>query len=99
MRLLAAWFAVALAAWIAGGLALVWAARDLALGDPLAPAPLLAVHLVALGALPFAVAGASFHLLPVMLRNNVPSTRVLWLALVLLLGGPAVAAGLERWSP
>jgi hypothetical protein len=99
MRLLAAWFAVALAAWIAGGVALVRAAGDLALGDPLAAAPLLAVHLVALGALPFAVAGASFHLLPVMLRNNLPSVRALWLALALLLGGPAVATGLERWSP
>lgn len=99
MRLLAAWFAVALAAWIAGGVALAWGARDLALGDPLAPVPVLAVHLVALGALPFAVAGASFHLLPVMLRNDLPSIRALRLALPLLLGGPLVAAGLERWSP
>ena len=97
--LLAAWFGVALAAWIAGGVALVVAAPDLAAGSPLAPAPLLAVHLIALGALPFAVAGASFHLLPVMLRNDLPSARALWAALVLLLGGPAVAAGLERWSP
>ncbi|HVW90399.1 MAG TPA: hypothetical protein VHC01_13125, partial [Gaiellaceae bacterium] len=99
LRLLAAWFAVALAAWIAGGVALAWGARDLALGNPLAPVPVLAVHLVALGALPFAVAGASFHLLPVMLRNDLPSIRALWLALPLLLGGPLVAAGLERWSP
>jgi hypothetical protein len=99
LNLLAAWFAVALGAWIAGGAALVWAARDLALGNPLAPGAVLAVHLVALGALPFAVAGASFHLLPVMLRNDLPSVGALWVALTLLLGGPAVAAGLERWSP
>lgn len=99
MHLLAAWFAVALAAWIAGGVALVWAARGLALGNPFAPAPVLAVHLVALGALPFAVAGAAFHLLPVMLRNDLPSVRALWVALPLLLGGPLVSAGLERWSP
>jgi hypothetical protein len=98
MRLLAAWFAVALAAWVAGGIALVASARDLALGNPLDPVAVLAVHLVALGALPFAVAGASFHLLPVMLRNDLPSIRALWAALPLLLGGPLVAAGLERWS-
>ena len=97
--LLAVWFAVALVAWVAGGIALVLAAPDLAAGAALAPAPLLAVHLVALGALPFAVAGASFHLLPVMLRNDLLSVRALWLAPVLLLGGPAIAAGLERWSP
>lgn len=97
--LLAAYFAVATMAWVAGGIALVLAAPDLAAGSPLAPAPLLAVHLVTLGALPFAVAGASFHLLPVMLRNDLLSRRALWVALALLLGGPAVAAGLERWSP
>jgi hypothetical protein len=54
------------------------------------------VHLVALGALPFAVAGASFHLLPVMLRNDLPSQRALWVALPLLVGGVLVASGLGR---
>lgn len=98
-QLLAAYLGVALAAWLAAGIALVLGARGLALGNPLAPVPVLAVHLVALGALPFAVAGASFHLLPVMLRHDLPSARALWAALPLLLGGPLVAAGLERWSP
>ena len=98
LRLLTAWFAVALTAWAAGCIALVAAARDLALGNPFAPGPVLAVHLVALGALPFAVAGASFHLLPVMLRTALPSIRALWAARPLRLGGPLVAVGLERWS-
>ncbi|HET8527808.1 MAG TPA: hypothetical protein VFL60_02770 [Gaiellaceae bacterium] len=97
--LLAAWFAVALAAWIAAAAVLVGGADDLGAGIFLAPDVVLAVHLVALGALPFAVAGASFHLLPVMLRNDLPSQRALWVALVLLLGGFAVAAGLEHWRP
>jgi hypothetical protein len=96
--LLAAWFGVALAAWLAAGAAAVAAAGDLATGSFLAPDVVLAVHLVALGALPFAVAGASFHLLPVLLRNDLPSQRALWVALALLLGGFAVAVGLERWE-
>jgi hypothetical protein len=33
------------------------------------------VHLVALGLLPFAVTAVSFHLLPVMLRNDVRLSR------------------------
>jgi hypothetical protein len=52
------------------------------------------VHLVALGALPLAVSGASFHLLPVMLRNDLPSQRLLWVALPLLSGGVLLAAGI-----
>jgi hypothetical protein len=51
---------------------------------------------VALGVLPFAVSGASFHLLPVMLRNELPSERALWIALPLLAGGLLVASGLGR---
>ena len=47
-----------------------------------------------LGVLPFAVSGASFHLLPVMLRNDLPSQAALWVALPLLGGGFLVAAGL-----
>ncbi len=95
-RLLAAYFAVALFGWLAATLAAAFAAGDLAAGRPLAAAPVLAVHLVALGVLPFAVSGASFHLLPVMLRNDLPSQRALWLALPLLGGGFLVASGLGR---
>jgi hypothetical protein len=94
LRLLGAWFAVALTAWIAAAVAAIFAAPDLAAARPWADAPVLATHLLALGVLPFAVAGASFHLLPVMLRNDLPSERALWAALGLLLAGPLVAVGL-----
>jgi len=94
LRLLTVYFGAALAAWVAAAAAAIAAAPDLAAGHPLEPAPVLAVHLVALGALPLAVSGASFHLLPVMLRNDLPSQRLLWLALPLLCGGPAVAGGI-----
>jgi len=94
--LLAAYFGVALAAWIAASVAAFWAAPDLAAGSPLSPAPVLAVHLLALGVLPFAVSGASFHLLPVMLRTDLPSQRALWVALPLLCGGFLVAWGVAH---
>jgi hypothetical protein len=94
--LLAAYFGIALACWLAATVVSIVAAGDLAAGQPLASAPVLAVHLVALGALPFAVSGASFHLLPVMLRNELPSHRALWIALPLLAGGLLVASGLGR---
>ena len=95
-QLLASYFAVALIGWLAATVAAAFATGDLAAGRPLAAAPVLAVHLVALGVLPFAVSGASFHLLPVMLRNDLPSQRALWLALPLLAGGFLIASGLGR---
>ena len=95
-RLLGAYFLVSLVCWLSAGVAAIVAAGDLARGDPLASAPVLAVHLIALGVLPFAVSGASFHLLPVMLRNDLPSQRALWVALPLLAGGLLVASGLGR---
>lgn len=91
--LFAAYAGVALVAWVAAGVAAVAAAPHLAAGRPLDAAPVLAVHLVALGALPFAVVAASFHLLPVMLRNDLPSRRALAAALPLLCGGFLVASG------
>lgn len=94
--LLAAYFTVALVSWLAASVAAVVAARDLATGNPLAAAPVLAVHLLTLGVLPFAVSGASLHLLPVMLRTELPSQRALWIALPLLGGGFLVASGLGR---
>jgi hypothetical protein len=93
--LLAAYLGMALVCWLAAAVAAIVAAPDLAAGRPLASAPVLAV-LVALGLLPFAVSGASFHLLPVMLRNDLPSQRALWFALLLLGGGLFVASGLGR---
>jgi hypothetical protein len=96
--MLAAFVAAALATWIGGTAVLVFAADDLARGAFYDRSVLLAVQLVAAGALPLAVVGASFHLLPVMLRNDVASVRALWAALPLLVGGVLVAVGLERWS-
>jgi hypothetical protein len=94
--LLAVYFGVALACWLAATIAAIVAAPDLAAGRPLASSSVLTGHLVTLGLLPFAVSGASFHLLPVMLRNDLPSQRALWFALLLLGGGLLVASGLGR---
>jgi hypothetical protein len=75
LGLLGAYFAVALAGLSAAAVAVLVGAGDLAARRPFAALPLLAVHLFALGFLPFAVTGASFHLLPVMLRNDVRNRR------------------------
>jgi hypothetical protein len=99
-RLLASYFAVALVGLVAAAAALVVAASDLAAGDPGASAPVLATHLFSLAFLPLAVAGGSFHLLPVMLRNGLRSERRLWLALPLLAaGGWLVAPGVAFTVP
>ena len=93
LRLLTAYFAVALAGLLAACVALVAAAPDLAAGSLLAPRVVLATHLVALGFLPFAVTAASFHLLPVLLRNDAAHPRLLVAALPLLCGGFLLAPG------
>jgi hypothetical protein len=91
--LLASYFAVALGGLLAASVALVLAAPDLAAGGLLAPRVVLATHLVALGFLPFAVTAASFHLLPVLLRNDAAHPRLLVAALPLLGGGFLLAPG------
>src|SRR5665647_3916868 len=96
---LACYVALALAGWASAAIALLLAAPDLAGGDPTAARPVLAAHLIALGLLPFAVTGASFHLLPVMLRNDVRHPRRLQLALPLLAGGFLVAPGVAFDRP
>lgn len=93
LGLLASYFAVALAGLVAASIGLVAAAPDLAAGGLLAPRVVLATHLVALGFLPFAVTAASFHLLPVLLRNSAAHPRLLVAALPLLCGGLLVAPG------
>ncbi len=93
LGLLASYLGVALVGWTAAAITLLVAAPRLAARDPLAAGPVLAAHLVALGLLPFVVTGASFHLLPVMLRNDVRHPRRLRLALPLLCGGFLVAPG------
>ena len=93
LGLLASYFALALSGWLAASVTLLVAAPDLARSSPLRAGPVLATHLVALGFLPFAVTGASFHLLPVMLRNDARHPRRLRVALPLLAGGFLVAPG------
>jgi hypothetical protein len=94
LGLLAAYMAVALAGWVATAGALVWAAPDLAAGSPLARGPVLATHLFGLGVLAFAVTGAAFHLVPVMLRNDVRHPGRLRVAPALLAGGFVLAPGI-----
>jgi hypothetical protein len=94
LSLLTVYVGVALAGWIAAAVTAVVAAPDLAAARFGASGPVLAVHLLALGVLPFAVSGASFHLLPVMLRNDLPRPRALWLAAALLCGGFLAAPGI-----
>jgi len=91
-RLLASYFGVALIGWLTASVALVIAAPNLAAGDTGARAPVLAAHLLTLVFLPLAVSGGAFHLLPVMLRNDLRSQRRLWVALPLLAVGGGLAA-------
>lgn len=99
LGLLGVLFGIALAAWTAAAAVLVAAASPLAAHEPLAWQPVLATHLVALGVLPFAVTGAAFHLLPVMLRNDVNRPRLLRVAPVPLAGAFLVAPGLALDRP
>ena len=94
LGLLATYVACAIAGWLAAAGALVAAAPDLAAGTAGSAAPVLAAHLVGLGLLAFGVAGASFHLLPVMLRNDLRSQRRLRAAVPLLAAGFALAPGI-----
>lgn len=99
LKLLGAYVGVALAGLLAAAIAALFAAADVAARQPLAPLPLLAVHFLALGFLPFAVTGASFHLLPVMLRNDVAHPRRLQAGFALLLGGFLTAPGIAYAEP
>ncbi len=99
LGLLAMFFGFALLGFAAASVVLLVAAPDLAARDGSALRPVLAVHLLALGFLPLAVTGAAFHLLPVMLRNDVAHPRSLRFALPLLLGGLLVAPGIAWAEP
>lgn len=100
LPLLASYFGVSLIGLLAAAAALVVAVPQLAGGDLGASAPVLAVHLLALGFLPLAVTGGALHLLPVMLRNPLGSERRLWLALPLLaFGAWLVAPGVAYAAP
>ena len=92
LRLLAGYFGLSLVGWLAAAAALIAAAPRLSAGDLGATEPVLTVHLLALGFLPLAVSGGSFHLLPVMLRNPLRSELRLWVALPLLAVGAWLTA-------
>lgn len=93
-RIVARYFASALLCLVAATIALARAAPELAAGRPTSPPVLLAVHLIALGFLPFAVGGGALHILPVLLRNGAPAWRAR-LALPLLWAGPVLAYGIS----
>lgn len=92
LPLVAAYFAAALACWVAATVTLVAVAPRLADAGFADDGVVLAVHLVAVGFLPLAVTGATLHVLPTLLRNDA-SWRG-WVALPLLCAGPALAAGI-----
>lgn len=79
-------------------LAFLDAADELARGALATPAVLLAAHLLALGFLPLAVAGAALHVLPVFLRVPPRASRG-WVAFGGLAAGPALAVGIARHEP
>lgn len=82
---------------VAGAVALVAAAPDLARGISYGPAQLGAVHLVALAFLTVAIAGALQQLVPVLMRRRVGGTARSAVSAVALTGGPwSLALGL--WS-
>jgi len=99
LGLFASYAAAALLGWLAAAVALFAAAPEIAHRRPLEREPVLAVHLLALGFLPLAVTAAAFHLLPVMLRNDVRHPRLVRAALPLLAGGLLVAPGIAFDQP
>ena len=94
-RLVAAYLVGALVCWLAASVALLLGADELAAGLVASPDVLLAVHLLGLGFLPLAVAGAALHVLPTFLRAS-PDARLGWAGLVLLAAGPFLAVGIAR---
>lgn len=97
-RLVAAYLVAALVCWLIAALALLRAAPDIAAGWFVTPDVLLAVHLLALGFLPLAVAGAALHVLPTLLRNTGRAYRG-WIGLAGLCAGPLLAVGIARDRP
>lgn len=87
-----------LVAYLLAALAFATAADELARGFLAAPDVLLSVHLLVLGFLPLAVAGAALHVLPVFLRAT-PRPAFARLAFALLLSGPVLAVAVARHVP
>ena len=95
VALVASYFGAALLCWLAAAVALVAAAEQLANEGLASQEVLLAVHLVGLAFLPLAVTGATFHVLPTLLRNDVSARRG-WAALPFLCAGPVLAFAIAR---
>ncbi|HKI90976.1 MAG TPA: hypothetical protein VJ986_01640 [Gaiellaceae bacterium] len=96
--LVASFLVAGLACWLLASVALLRAAPDLARGWVATPATLLAVHLLALGFLPLAVAGAALHVLPTLLRSSGDPRRC-WIGFAGLCAGPFLAVGIARHQP
>lgn len=97
-RLVTAYLGAGLVCWLLVAVALVRAASDIAQGAVVAPSVLLAVHLLGLGFLPLAVAGAALHVLPTLLRISGDARRG-WTAFGGLCAGPVLAVGVARHQP
>lgn len=97
-RLVAAYLVGSLVCWLLASLALFHASGDLARGWFASEATLLAVHLLAVGFLPLAVAGAALHVLPTLLRTSGDPRRG-WIGLAGLCAGPFLAVGIARHQP
>lgn len=97
-RLVATLLISSLVVFAMTALAFLDAADELARGALATPAVLLAAHLLALGFLPLAVAGAALHVLPIFLRVQ-PRPSVGWLAFGGLAAGPALAVAIARHEP
>lgn len=93
--LVSASIGASLVCWLLVAAALVRAAPDLANGAVAAPSVLLAVHLLGLGFLPLAVAGAALHVLPTLLRVSGNARRG-WVGFGGLCAGPVLAVGVAR---
>ena len=97
-RLVASFLVAGLVSWLLAAAAFLRAAPDLAAGRVASPEVLLAVHLLALGFLPLAVAGAALHVLPTLLRNSAGRWRGR-IGLAGLCAGPFLAVGIARHRP
>lgn len=97
-RLVACYLVGSLLCFLLAAVALERAAPDLAHGWIWTPATLLAVHMLALGFLPLAVAGGALHILPTLLRASGDARRG-WLGFAGLCGGPLLAVGVARHLP
>ena len=97
-RLVGGYLVASLVCWLIAAAALLQAAPDIAHAAFASPAMLLAVHLLALGFLPLAVTGAVLHVLPTVLRAS-SSSRLGWVGLIGLCGGPFLAVGISRHQP